>query len=400
MNITSTLKNVNTKTGIGTIYIYIDLYTSNSRNRIFYKTPHKVESKFFQNGKVNGRTELAKNLNSHIQNEIEIIKTVIKDLEYKGKEINKNTLLEARKAKNEGVKDIITLSEEYINFRTDAKKRQIEKLNNLLTRLKEFSKSKKIYYSDINQKFIYDFTLFLQFKQQPSTINKTFAFLRQILNHYFNTGIIDDSFKRLNYPKGFKQKQMVFTEAEIKKLLEFQPQSNRLEKVKDLAMLQMFTGLRFSDAILINKAKIYNDSINISTQKTNQNIIIPLHANLKKLVEKYNYDLSCLKISNVNYNKYLKELVELAEIDSKTEYIFFEKGLQVTSQQYKYKLVGSHTYRRTFITNAIIQGIPLHVIQSITGHTSLKQLSDYVNIADEIKSQELNKLNTLFKYEG
>ncbi len=52
---------------------------------------------------------------------------------------------------------------------------------------------------------------------------------------------------------------------------------------------------------------------------------------------------------------------------------------------------------RTFITNAIIKGIPLHVIQSIKGHTTLKQLSEYVNIADSIKQQEMNKMNELFR---
>lgn len=79
------------------------------------------------------------------------------------------------------------------------------------------------------------------------------------------------------------------------------------------------------------------------------------------------------------------------------ESVVFENGKKVVCLKPKFELVASHTFRRTFITNAIVKGIPLHVIQSITGHTTLKQLSEYVNIANSIKQQELNKMNELFR---
>ena len=92
----------------------------------------------------------------------------------------------------------------------------------------------------------------------------------------------------------------------------------------------------------------------------------------------------------------MKDLVKLAGIESKAEYIYFESGVKKTYQKHKYDLVASHTFRRTSITNAIIKGIPLHV-QNITGHTKLKQLSDYVNIADSIRQVEMNKMNLKVK---
>jgi site-specific recombinase XerD len=261
---------------------------------------------------------------------------------------------------------------------------------------------KSLYYSHLNQIFINKFTLYLQDStskygsQQPATIHKTFGFLKTILNYYNSKSIIDDKYKQLKYPQTFEQKQMIFVESEIKQLINYQPTINRLQKVKDLALLQLYTGLRYSDATKINESNIYSDSLNITTQKTNQTITIPLHPSLLKLVEKYDYNLSTLKISNSKYNDYLTELIELAGIKSKSEYKYFVAGKMVTTQKFKYDLVGSHTFRRSFITNAIIQGIPLHVIQSITGHTTLKELSKYVNIANEVKKQEMNKLNSLF----
>jgi integrase len=396
MNITATLKNVSKKTGEGTVYIYIDLYSQNQRNRIFYKTPHKVEAKLFQNGKLIGRTDFVKKMNLRIQEEIVDIKDIIDQLKLEGKPVTKETLIEARRLTREGVKNLVTLAEEYIEMRTDAKPRQIEKLKNLVTRLKEFQGSKPIYHREVDQRFVNNFEKFLKKHQQPSTINKTFQFLRQILNYYNSIGLIGDNYKKLKYPKNFEKKQMVFLDIEIKKLLLFEPKNQRLKKVKDLSLLQLYTGLRFSDAIKLNKSNVYGGSLNISTQKTNQQISIPLHPALIKLLEEYNFDLSSLKISNVNYNKYLKELIQECGINSKTEYTTFQDGVQITVEKYKYELVGSHTFRRTFITNAIINEIPIHVIQSITGHKTLKELSKYVNIADEIKKREINKLNNLF----
>jgi len=416
MNITATVKNVNEKTGVGKVYIYIDLYSKSSRNRIFYATVHKVEAKLFSDGKVHGRTEVTKLLNGHIQSEIETIKGLVNQLTLEGKEITKTALIEAREVKKEGVKDLVTLAKEYVEMRVDAKPKMIEKLNNLIVRLEDFQegltpRGKLLYPSDIDQKFINLFTQYLQKErpkhenkqlrksQNPATINKTFSFLRQILNHYLNEGIVKDSFKNLKYPKSFTQRQMVFVENEIKQLIKYQPTSKRLEKVKDLALLQLYTGLRYSDAIKINESNIFNENLNITAEKTGQRIEIPLHPALKSLLNKYKNDFKALKISNVKYNDYLKELVKLAGIDTKSEFITFVDGKKKVTSEYKYDLVSSHTFRRSFITNAILQGIPLHVIQSITGHTTLKQLSEYVNIADQVKKAEVNKLNALFSNE-
>lgn len=411
MNISFKLRNISKKSQIGKIYVYIDFYTTTHRRQIFIATPVKIESYYWNSKtqKLNKFHPSFEELTKTLEIEKNKVWNIINKFELSGIEITPESIQDYIGIKKEGTKDLITLGREYIMIRTDAKPKNIEKLNNLLVRLEDFTNGKKVYYSNFNQKFINDFIEYLQTEkpkhtnkqliksQQPSTIHKTFSFLRQILNYYNSTGLIDDKYKNFKYPKGFKQKQMVLQEDEIKILLAFKPIISRLEKVKDLALLQLFTGLRYSDAVKLNKSNIYNNYINLNTKKTNQDLTIPLHSNLKKLIEKYNYDLSVLNISNVNYNKYLKELIELVGITSKSEYKYFVNGQMVTTQKYKYEMIASHTFRRSFITNAIIQGIPIHIIQSITGHTTLKQLSEYVTIADEIKTQQMSKLDNLFK---
>jgi integrase len=418
MNITATLKNINAKTGIGTVYIYIDLYSKTSRTRIFYQTSHKVDSKSFEAGRVKGRTDVAKSINSKIESEIEEIKGIVNQLKNDGKDVTKEALINARNAKNEVPKSLVDLIHEYIQFKTvTSEPKLIEKLKNLVVRLEDFQlgrmKEKETfnYPNQINQNFVNLFTAYLQKErpshpnkrlrksQSPATISKTFGFLRQALHHFFQLGIVSDSYKNLKYPKAFTQKQMVLVESEIKQLINFQPPNKRLEKVKDLALLQLFTGLRYSDAVKVNQSNFYNGNLNITAKKTKQKIEVPIHPALSDLLEKYKGDFKGLKISNVKYNDYLKELLKLAGIASKAEYIYFINGKESIELEFKYDLVSSHTFRRTFITNAILKGISLHVIQSITGHATLKQLSEYVNIADEIKKSEINKLNSLFSNE-
>ncbi|MBS9525034.1 tyrosine-type recombinase/integrase [Litoribacter alkaliphilus] len=409
MNIKPILKNVSAKTGVGTVYVGVDFYNLSSREQVFFKTPIKIEKKYWNPA---GKIKLhpnRKELTDHLNREIKEVFSLIDTLKAKGEEVTADSLKMTKEVKRVGVKDLITLSKEYVSLRMDFKQPMKRKFNNLITRMEDFTKGKKLYYSHINQRWVNTFIKYLQTEfpkhenpqlrkvQSPSTIHKSFRLLIQILNHYHKTGLIDDKFKNLNFPKTFRQKKMVFVEDEIKQILGFNPPTKSLQKVKDLALLQLFTGLRYSDAVKVNKANIINQQLHITATKTHQNIYIPLHPALVQLFEKYNYDFSPLKISNQKYNKYLKTLVEEAGVTSKAEHVIFKDGEHVTVQMFKYELVGSHTFRRTFITNAIIKGIPLHVIQSITGHTTLDQLTEYVNIADSIKAREIHKMNELFK---
>lgn len=78
----------------------------------------------------------------------------------------------------------------------------------------------------------------------------------------------------------------VLIESEIRKLIEYMPTRDSIIRVKDLALIQLFTGLRYSDAIKINQSNIFNDQLSITAEKSNQNINIPLHSTLKNILEK------------------------------------------------------------------------------------------------------------------
>ena len=410
MNLKLTIRNVNKKTSVGTIYVYLDFNYRNVREQKFFKTPVKISTfDWAKSGQVRKSHPNHKEINELLASEMKRVLDMINEMRRDDIDVTPQNISTITEKKREAKKDLIQLAEEYINSRTDLTERHKQKLESLVSRIKDFSKGQKVSYSSVNQKWIDSFTMYLQEgnpdsgdknlqkSQQPSTINKTFSFFKQILNHLNREGIIDDRYKSFKYPKGFQSKKVILTEEEIKKFLRYKPLSKKLQKVKDLGLVQLMTGLRYSDLIKIRKTNITGKSLEIMNTKTKKYTSIPLHDELNNVLQKYDYDLSELVISNVNYNKYLKEIMKLAKIDATVEVFYFENGLMKSEFKPKYDLIGTHTFRRTFITQAIIMGIPIHVIQSFTAHATLKQISEYVNIVDEMKAVEIKKLDALFK---
>jgi integrase len=94
-------------------------------------------------------------------------------------------------------------------------------------------------------------------------------------------------------------------------------------------------------------------------------------------------------------NDYLKELGELAKIDtpvSQTHYFGSERIDEVLP---KYELLGTHVGRRTFICSALSIGIPVQVVMKWTGHSDYKSMKPYIDVADKTKKNAMEKFNLL-----
>ena len=119
--------------------------------------------------------------------------------------------------------------------------------------------------------------------------------------------------------------------------------------------------------------------------KTADSLIIELNKHSRSILEKYENvvfekDKALPVISNQRMNDYLKELAEMAGIDEVTP---------------KYALLSTHAGRRTFICNALSLGIPANVVMKWTGHSDYKAMKPYIDIADDIKANAMNKFNQL-----
>ena len=173
-----------------------------------------------------------------------------------------------------------------------------------------------------------------------------------------------------------------------------------LERVRDVLLFCCFTGLRHSDVYNLKRSDVKEEHIEITTIKTADSLIIELNDHSKAILEKYKdipfqNNKALPVVSNQKMNEYLKELGELADIDEPVRETYYKGNERIDEVTPKYALLSTHTGRRTFICNALALGIPVQVVMKWTGHSDYKAMKPYIDIADDIKIQAMNKFNLL-----
>lgn len=159
-----------------------------------------------------------------------------------------------------------------------------------------------------------------------------------------------------------------------------------LDKARDLFILEILTGQRFSDLPkVLDKRNLHPTYIDVYQEKTNERVKIPLHPELKNhlalILNKYGDHLPVM--SNQKFNDYLKEIGKLAKIDREHSWTTLVGSRKIRKTEYRYNLITSHTGRRTFCTLSLQQNINHEVIMKITGHKSYDQFKIYVKIDAE-----------------
>jgi integrase len=287
-------------------------------------------------------------------------------------------------------------------------KNTIKVYNQCKRLLTEFNKTvRKIDFINIDLDFYHDFKEFMLKKEySPNTIAKHTITLKTILNEATERGVNNNlAFKSKRFSAPQVEVETIFlNDLELTALYNLDLSENlKLDRVRDLFLTGCYTGLRFSDFSHITPQNIKGNYFEKKTQKQNDTVIIPIHPRVKAIMTKYEgkYTNSLPpSISNQNMNDYIKEvcvLVDCLKIDiNKTS----KKGnLTINETVKKYKLVTTHTARRSFATNLYLQGFPAINIMKITGHRTEKSFLKYIKITptDNAKRLEIhwNNQNTL-----
>lgn len=173
---------------------------------------------------------------------------------------------------------------------------------------------------------------------------------------------------------------------------------NYLDRVRDVFCFCCFTSLRYSDVANLKRSAVKENRIEVTTIKTTDSLTIDLNDNAKAILKKYEgesfpHNRALPVISNQRMNEYVKELGELCGIDEPITKIYLKGSKRIEEVFPKYALLGTHTARRTFISNAIMMGIPPQVVMGFTGHSDYKAMKPYVEIADRSKTEAMEIFN-------
>lgn len=281
--------------------------------------------------------------------------------------------------------------------------------NNALNHLKDFSikRKKRIDFDTIDLDFYQDFSDYLTINKNfaTNTIGRVIKVVKTVLNDATERGINKNlAFKSKRFRVISEKIDNVYlTESELNDLYHYDLSDNeRLERVRDLFLIACYTGLRFSDFTKLNPKNIKGRFIEIETQKTGERVVIPLHPKVEAIFKKYNNNLPP-SISNQKMNSYLKELANnkdnLDSLQTKISVKTTRGGVTIHTNYKKYKLISSHTARRSFATNSYLAGVPPFVIMGITGHKTEKSFYSYIKITSNEKAKifemYMNKHNNL-----
>lgn len=286
--------------------------------------------------------------------------------------------------------------ENLIRIRRDSpeyKDGSIEVYNTAFKHLKLFAKKKRreFDFSDIDYKFFSSFTTYLVKEGYTNNhINKILSNLKSFLNEATREGVNKNlKYKDVRIKVQKETADAIYlNDSELRKLYKFDfSDKPHLERVRNAFILASYTGLRYSDWTRITPENLRTidgaDVIDIVTQKTGKRVYIPLHPFVKEILDKYGHNLPDIAISNQKTNKYLKEMAKLAGFTEQIGKSQTIGGEKVTKFYPRYKLISTHTARRSFCSNAYKAGIPAPAIMKISGHKTESSFMAYIKIKDQ-----------------
>lgn len=191
------------------------------------------------------------------------------------------------------------------------------------------------------------------------------------------------------------EKDVIFLSMEeLMTFYNFQFEKEHLSRIRDLFCFACFTGFRYSDVISLKREHIQGNLIIKTQQKTGTIKSIPISKYAAAILEKYkDQDDPLPIISAQKTNVYLKDCCkEIAKDQEKDE--FFNRKIvrksvigRKTKETYVplHESITFHMARKTFITNSMMLGINIKVLQEMGAPKKDKDLSKYLKVTDSFK---------------
>ncbi len=248
--------------------------------------------------------------------------------------------------------------------------------------IKEYEdKDKRILnFEDIDTTFFDSFVSFLQSKRlATNTIANKVSDVKAVMGAAFERGLTTNA-RWKTYKKATEQTDAVaLDEVELERIRRCNLSRHpRLARIRDLFLMECWTGLRFSDIMSLCEENIKEDVIVIRQQKTNNYVTVPIHPVFREIWERYGG--VPIRISNQKFNRRIKEVCKAARINARVIISVTRGGKRETARYRKWMLVSSHTGRRSFATNLYKSGFPSISIMSITGHRTESAFLKYIKV--------------------
>jgi site-specific recombinase XerD len=169
--------------------------------------------------------------------------------------------------------------------------------------------------------------------------------------------------------------------------------SPHLDRSRDMFLIGAWSGLRYSDWHRVASDLIVDGVLTIRANKTDEICQIPIHKTIHEILSKYDGTLPPM-LSNQKMNDNLKKICEKAKFDTVSEKVITKGGKKSNTPEKlaKHQQVTTHTARRSFCTNAILQGASPYAVMQISGHKTLDSFDRYIKMTKILAVDNLKKI--------
>ncbi len=175
-------------------------------------------------------------------------------------------------------------------------------------------------------------------------------------------------------------------------------------KIRDKYIINCFLGFRYSDLNQLEPHLFHKSIIGGQehlvyrgrNQKTDALVefIVPPAAAV--LLAKYEYKIP--KYSAKEFNEVIKLVAKQAGLTELVRIRETRAGKTSILDLPKYELICSHTGRRSFCTNYYVEGLPIAIIMSISGHKTEKEFMKYIkkrSVRLEVAAEYISAIKTI-----
>jgi len=216
-----------------------------------------------------------------------------------------------------------------------------------------------------------------------NTLKRKIGYFKSFFNWCIENGYqTNTAFKKVSI-KGRETFHVSLKDKEVDTLVELELDKD-LDYYRDLFLIGVYSGQRYSDYSRLNRKFIDGNNIVIRAKKTGQFSYIPLNKKLKSLLDKYDWNFNL--IASQKFNIKIQKICKVAGFDEVIQVDKFYGNKKVSKDLPRWKLIGSHTARRTFITLSAQRNVPRSLVMQATGIKSYKTLENYTRL-------DVDKLN-------
>lgn len=292
--------------------------------------------------------------------------------------------------KKEGVptKGVLSLYKEWATVGTAQKKTARRFDLHSYNVFSEFLGGKDIPFTNVDHNLYNDFLVYMRTVKcyKENTVGTHVKNLKAVMNEGYKRKL----HSTLDFQYFSKPHENIvninLNEQELRRIYEYELTGSK-ERARDIFILGCYVAQRHSDYSRISSKDVQDGNITVLQKKTGRRIVIPLHPIAREILDKYNGSLPSMPQQVLN--RQIKEVAKEVGINESVLIRETKAGKKEERYVPKWKLITSHTARKSGVTNALRAGVPIEDCMYLAGIKNPDVFRKYAGISDAEYTERL-----------